>query len=140
MAEVLQSREFLNITNGGAAEGGHTVYFELEFEGDQRVVFNCDHALIPKLLGNIRQYGAIADSVRQKEGPPSLEVTAPYFVQTVARAGHSEDGKIIALQVVAEEGFPLELAMTPAQARQVIQLLQAELVEAAKPPGPDRRN
>ena len=140
MTETIQSREFVDITNGGAAEGGHTVYFELQFEGDERVVFNCDHALIPKLLGNIRQYGAMADSVRVKEGKPSLEVRAPYFVETVTRAGHSEDGKTIALQMVAEEGFPLEIAMTPDQARRIIQLMQTELIEAAKPPRPDRRN
>lgn len=140
MTETIQSREFIGITNGGAAEGGNTVYFELQFEGDERVVFNCEHALIPKLLGNIRQYAAIADSVRAKEGRPSLQVTAPYFVETVKRAGHSEDGQVIALQLVAEEGFPLEIAMTPEQAGRIIQLLQTELIAAAKPPAPDRRN
>jgi hypothetical protein len=140
MAEVLQSREFIGITNGGAAEGGNTVFFELQFEGDERVVFNCDHSLIAKLLGNIRQYGAMADSVRSKEGKPALEVSAPYFLEAVTRAGHSEDGKTIALQMAAEEGFPLEIAMTPDQARRVIHLLQTELVEAAKPRPPDRRN
>jgi hypothetical protein len=140
MTEVLQSREFIGITNGGAAEGGNTVYFELQFEGDERVVFNCDHSLIAKLLGNIRQYGAMADSVRKNEGKPPLEVSAPYFVDTVKRAGHSEDGQTIALQMTAEEGFPLEIAMTPDQARRVIQLLQTELIAAAKPPAPDRRN
>jgi hypothetical protein len=140
MAEVLQSREFIGITNGGAAEGGNTVYFELQFEGDERVVFNCDHALIAKLLGNIRQYGAIADSVRINEGKPPVEMRVPYFLDAVTRAGHSEDGKTIALQMTAEEGFPLEIAMTPDQARRVIQLLQTELIEVAKPPRPDRRN
>jgi hypothetical protein len=140
MAEVIQSREFIGITNGGAAEGGHTVYFELQFEGDERVVFNCDHALIAKLLGNIRQYGAMADSIRAKEGNPALEVRVPYFIESVTRAGHTEDGKTIALQMMAEEGFPLEIAMSPDQARRIIQLLQTELMEAAKPPRPDRRN
>ena len=140
MAEVLQSREFIGITNGGAAEGGNTVYFELQFEGDERVVFNCDHSLIPKLLGDIRQYGAIADSVRRNEGKPPIEVCVPYFVETVTRAGHSEDGKVIALQLKAEEGFPLEIAMTPDQARLTIELLQTALIAAAKPPGRDRRN
>jgi hypothetical protein len=140
MTEVLQSREFIGITNGGAAEGGNTVFFELQFAGDERVVFNCDHSLIGKLLGNIRQYGAMADSVRKNDGKPPLEVRVPYFIETVARAGHSEDGKTIALQMVAEEGFPLEIAMTPDQARLTIQLLQTALIEAAKPPRPDRRN
>ncbi len=140
MAEVLQSREFIGITNGGAAEGGNTVFFELQFEGDERVVFNCDHALVPKLLGNIRQYGAMADSVRVNEGKPPLEVSAPYFLEAVTRAGHSEDGKTIVLQMMAEEGFPLEIAVTPDQAGRVIQLLQAELIAAAQPPAPDRRN
>lgn len=140
MPEILQSREFIGITNGGAAEGGNTVFFELQFEGDERVVFNCDHSLVGKLLGNIRQYGAIADSVRRNEGKPPVEVCVPYFLETVTRAGHSEDGKTIALQMVAEEGFPLEVAMTPDQARLTIELLQTALVEAAKPPRPDRRN
>jgi hypothetical protein len=140
MAETIQSREFIGITNGGAAEGGNTVFFELQFEGDERVVFNCDHSLVSKLLGNIRQYGAMADSVRRNEGKPPVEVRAPYFLEAVTRAGHSEDGKTIALQLAAEEGFPLEVAMTPDQARRVIQLLQTALIEAAKPPAPDRRN
>lgn len=63
MAEVLQSREFIGIANGGAAEGGNTVFFELQFEGDERVVFNCDHSLIAKLA---RQYQAVWRHGRQR--------------------------------------------------------------------------
>jgi hypothetical protein len=95
---------------------------------------------VPKLLGNIRQYGAMADASRIKPGASALDVSAPYVVALVDRGAHSDDGLTIAIEFGVSDGFPIQLAMTPDQARETIEILQHELTLATNTPPPDRRN
>lgn len=139
MASII-ARTIKNIIKGGAVNAGHGVFFTLLFDDESQESYHCDFGLMPKLLGNLKQYATMADAVRTHEKAGELSVSAPYIVDRISNSGHGNNGQIIALEVVVSDGFPIELAMSPDLARQTIERLEMELRRAADVPPPDRRN
>jgi len=138
MAKTIDARPIKNIINGGVVEAGHGVFFTFLLQDDTQESFHCGYDLVPKLIGNLRQYGSMAQQTRSPVAGRSMELASPYRVAKITRAAHSDDGKVIVFEAAVTDGFPVQLAMSLDQARQTIELLQTELTLAASPT--DRRH
>lgn len=123
------------VPKGGSIDYGQAIEFTFVFADGTKEDFACPAHLISQLLGNLSQYGGLAARMRASSGPGSLvELANMYQITNVTRAGHTDGGKLIALEVGTDQGFPIQLAMTPDQAKKTIGLLQTELLRAQKSP------
>jgi hypothetical protein len=126
-----------SIPRGGPANEGQTVVFTLQFFDNTEENVACDIDLMPVLLGNLTKWGRIADTVRMRALHRPLVTSAPYRVAEVVRSAHSDDGKLVAIEVATDQGFPLQIAMYPEQAQRIIELLQREILWAPELSSPD---
>ena len=135
----MSGRKIQSIPGGGSGNGGDAVFFKLQFSDGSDETYWCDMSLLPMLLGNLSEYGRMSRSVSVKHDGRHDDVGAPYIVTMVDRSAHTLDGKMVVIEYGTNQGFPIQLAMTPAQAQQTIEFLQREMLLAQKPEA-DRRN
>lgn len=79
------------------------------------------------IIPNLKHYALMADQERTPLKAGESSPSSPYFMTTLLNSAHSDDGKIVAIQVGTTEGVPFELAMSPEQALETIAALQREL-------------
>ena len=131
----MEAHYIKNIVWGGSGNQGQQIHFRLAFHGSQpEANFTCDLSLVPMLLGNILEYARKADAERVKAQGQTVIAATPYVVTKVNRSGHTLDGKLVSVLVETNQGFPLEIAMTPDQAQQTIDALLREMLRAGKAP------
>jgi hypothetical protein len=136
MSRAISARVIRNIPWGGAATQGQFILFDLQFNDGTSEKYACPISVVPLLVGNIRQYTSMADTVRIKGPDYSVIEAAPYRATDVFRSGHAADGSIVSVEYNTTHGFPVSIAMTPDQARRSIEFLQRELLLALQPPLP----
>lgn len=138
---TVQARLITNMPRGGVANQGQHVLFDLRFEDGSEEQYACAISTLPLLVGNLTQYGSMAEAVRVKAPPRSIVEAAPYRVTDVVNSGNAPDGSIVAITYNTTHGFPLSIAMTPDQARHTIEFLQREILLAEQQPkNPDKRH
>jgi hypothetical protein len=126
----IKARMLKSIPRGGPANEGQTVVFTLQFFDNIEENVACDIDLMPVLIGNLTKWSRIADAVRMRALHRPLATSAPYRVAEVVRSAHSDDGKLVAIEVATDQGFPLQIAMSLEQAQRIIELLQREILWA----------
>jgi len=121
-----------DISSGGPFAYGHEIRFSFALVDGQTVSLTCRADLLPKIIETLRQFGELAARVRASQPGTTVELVTPIVVTKVSRVGHSDDGKVIALDLATDRWFPIQLAMPPDQARRTIELLEAELDKLPK--------
>ncbi len=122
--------------SGGTIKGGAEISIGVPADG-QLHWFRAPHELLPTIVGNLQSFGAAATKARHGTPLSTTEgVAFPYHYRG-HRTWHGFGGQI-ALEIQTTEGIPIQVAMTPDQARTVASVL---LAEAGKPsPSPPRRS
>lgn len=140
MTDFSKTLQIKSILNGGSVNAGHGVFFEFLLADGTTTSFYCDADLLAKLMGNLRQYGSMADAVRAKIKAGAMDIAAPYQIERVSNSALSADRKLVMLEVFVTEGFPVSLTMTRAHAEKTIEFLQRELLRQSQPQDPRKTN
>jgi hypothetical protein len=114
------------VTSGGPAQHGHSLQFTIQCEdGDH--AFECRDDQLPKMIVHLRHFGELAARLRQAQPGTLMELNSVFTVSNVMRTGHTPDGKQVAIEFGIQDGFPMQLTMTPDQVRKTIEFLEEEL-------------
>lgn len=99
------------ISAGGPIKGGALIAFDLLLEDGQIEHLQCMCEKLPKVIHALKQFGEMAEHVRQNTPGPAAEVVSPYRAAAV-KVGRNSDGSVVVLQVRTEEGIPLLVSMS----------------------------
>ncbi len=131
MVTIIDARRIRDIVGGGPFAGGG-IYITLAFPTGSTETFHCDLALVPRLIGHLRQFSVIASKARTAAEAPDM--TPPLAVERVAAPPPPPDAKSVTMAFLVREGFPIELALTRRQARAAIKVLEEQLAKRRPPP------
>lgn len=102
------------------------VRFQLTYQTGAREFFFCPAELISRLLIRLSLAGERANQMRDAGNGAAIETAAPLRMTSAEKTRQFRDGSI-AFKFGCDMGFPIQLSMTRDQARQTIELLQAEM-------------
>ncbi len=134
--ERIEAAPVRDIVGGGSVSGGEYVYFTLQFDDLSQHTSAAPFALMPRLVANLLQYAGMAEQDRAKaKGGPAHDVS-PYRVTRLISSRRTDDGGLVGLTLGTADGFPLDIAMSPEQAAEVIGMLKGELDKMGWKPEP----
>jgi hypothetical protein len=126
VSENKDGRHVSRIAEGGADNHGQLVRFVFEFEDGTEEGFRCNHEDMSKVIHYLVQFSGIAERARSAlPGQDIQQVTPHHVVDTATAIGSNKEG--IAIRFLADEGFPVDVAMRLPQIEKLIRQLNDAL-------------
>jgi len=113
------------LTETGAIDHGHTLVLNFELSGGGSLSLQLPAAILASVMRELWHLGARAEAIRNAGGIPETVVDALTMVGSPS-SRTTTDGRVI-LGLPTRQGFPVSVAIDPAQAEEVIAALTAAL-------------
>lgn len=119
------------VVNGGAEEEGHSIYFDLKFDNGDVHRLRCPHHRLGHVLSTLHALAgrAAQERARARMGAGEqmdIDSSEPFETKSIA-AGVLLGMDLLAIRVETEHELAIDIALTPEQARELIDSLTRSL-------------
>ncbi len=129
------------VVNGGADDDGCTIYFDFKFDDGRVQRFRCPHHRLGHVLSTLHALAGRAAQERAQADPSTradmeIDRSEPFETKSIA-AGVLLGMDLLAIRVETEHELAIDIALTPDQARVLIDSLH-EMLGKLQPAGSQR--
>lgn len=129
------------VVDGGAEDDGRTIYFDLKLENGQVSRMRCPHHRFGHVLSTLQALAGRAARDRAYSGVSTgsemdIDSSEPFETKSI-RAGVLIGMDLLAIRVETEHELAIDIALTPEQARELIDSLH-QMLGKFQPAGSQR--
>lgn len=140
MVEKITGYLILDALSGGSADNGQRVTFDLRLMAEpepETTTFLCDYHVFNSVIIKLAAYATIASEDRLKHSPAPggthyIDRSMP-FEATVFEAGRGIPSGNIALRIRTKQNIPIDISMSPEDARALAKQLLREIGSPSLP-------